>query len=124
METTMEAAAYSAFRQIEAVHDSVLTTLGGCLVYSKTAEKVNQWLKGQGCDTVELDDWQTRPWFQRDMIADEMAWQFEKSVGTPLQGFALALESPSPELVDIGQERSGAGWQYPENFVTTSGFVR
>jgi len=49
---------------------------------------------------------------------------FENGYGTHPDHLILGSDAPPGVNVDIGEERSGAGWKDPGNFLITSAFVR
>src|SRR5579872_4456636 len=121
------AASYVAFRQVEALNESVCWTLGAAGVPGAAHNEMSavvDWIKGQGLTSPHMDDDAAPLMPKGGLISASMSLEFMKQVGHPLGAFAPSSASPVPDLADHGAQRAGAGWERPDNFIITSAFVR
>lgn len=101
-------------RQAESLREALIISLNGKPLRNLTTE---QWLKSQG---IDCDD--KFPDVLNIRIA--MTEGFQNGYGIDPEILVRASNAPDPEWVDLGEERSGAGWRNPANFLISSAFVR
>ena len=123
----MGVASYVAFRQVEALSESVYWTLGAAGVpgaEQNDQSEVIEWIKGQGLTPPEMNEDVAASIPKAGIISASMSGAFREKVGRVLGSIAPSSASPDPELAHHGARRAGAGWECPDNFIITSAFVR
>lgn len=107
-------ALWLGLRQAESLREALRANLNGQPLGHLG---VKNWLSTQG---VEIND--AFPDIQ--LIWDALGTGFQKGYGIHPEMLVRGSNTPTPEWVDLGEERSGAGWKNPANFLITSAFVR
>jgi hypothetical protein len=72
---------------------------------------------------VEFDGRSPTGW-EGNLIGDALTTGFQNGYGIHPEILVRGSNAPAEEWVDLGEERSGAGWKDPANFLITSAFVR
>jgi hypothetical protein len=108
-------ALWLGLRQTESLREALMITLNGT---PRRGQTIREWLAAQDVPPYErITDEETLLW----MTFDD---GFKSRVGISPEVLTRRSNSPNDAMVDMGEERSGAGWKDPANFLVTSAFVR
>ena len=115
-------ALWLGLRQTEALRESLNLALNGKplplqRVGESAVERIRRWLATQGVPAY--DDIPDAP-----LLIHTLAEGFRAGCGIHPEMLVRGSNSPLTEWIDLGAERSGAGWKNPANFLITSAFVR
>ncbi len=109
-------ALWLGLRQSESIREALSATLGGQSLpqpFKSMVNGVRSWLKTQN---VLIEESCPEPALLNQSLNDG----FENKVGIPPGMLVRGSNAPAPGWVDLGEERSGAGWRNPANFLITS----
>src|SRR4051794_11350795 len=115
-------ALWLGLRQTEALRESLNLTLNGRSLPNQRLgepprEGMRAWLETQDVPANE-----EMP--AESLLYETLAEGFRRGCGIHPEKLVRGDNAPSPNWVDLGAERSGAGWRNPANFLITSAFVR
>jgi hypothetical protein len=107
-------ALWLGLRQAESLREAVNLPLNGKPL---PVDSISKWLRTQGLE------WST------DAPETPAIWTsldngFTDGVGISPGMLVRGSNAPLPEWTNLGEERAGAGWKDPANFIITSAFVR
>jgi hypothetical protein len=107
-------ALWLGLRQAESLREALKATLNGKPLRNMSAK---EWLATQNIQAGgEFSDTQ--------LISQALTEGFEDGFGIHPEMLVRGSNSPDPAWFNLGEERSGAGWRNPANFLITSAFVR
>jgi hypothetical protein len=121
----MEVMKWTGLRQVQAVRESLQWTLVGGALTSLDPAQVAEWLAKQGMPRVQgFDLSDPEPKLPSLMVSSAMNAAFDQAYGRPFGTLARFIDRPAADVDHYAEQRSGAGWQNPANFIITSAFIR